>query len=169
MRILEIGAGSGDNLLFFKRTGIKWENIYANEIMENRVELLRENLPTATILPGNALDITYGHFDVVFQSTVFSSILSPEMKVKLAEKLSEMTNSGGIILWYDFKYDNPANKNVKGVKKKEIRKLFPNAKKIEFHNVTLAPPIGRRIGKFYNFINTIFPFLRTHIIAAIHN
>lgn len=79
-----------------------------------------------------------------------------------------MAKENGLILWYDFKYNNPSNKDVKGVNKREIKELFPDAKKIIFHNVTLAPPIGRRVGKFYNLVNLLFPFLRTHIIAEIY-
>jgi hypothetical protein len=72
------------------------------------------------------------------------------------------------MIWYDFKYNNPNNLDVKGVGKTEIKKFFPKAKKIIFHNVTLAPPIGRRVGKMYNLINFLFPFLRTHVIAEIY-
>ena len=64
------------------------------------------------------------------------------------------------VLWYDFKYNTPNNKDVKGVGKAEIKMLFPEAKKIIFHNVTLAPPIGRRVGKFYNIINFLFSFFQ---------
>ena len=48
----------------------------------------------------------------------------------------------GIILWYDFSYDNPKNPDVKGIKKEEIINLFPNCK-FTFNKVTLAPPIVR--------------------------
>lgn len=33
IKILEIGAGGGDNLLAMKRFGIEWNNIYANELL----------------------------------------------------------------------------------------------------------------------------------------
>ena len=168
--ILEIGAGSGDNLIAFKRFGFKWNNIYANELLEDRVKVLKENLPISNIYPGDALELKFeDKFDIVFQSTVFTSILDDDFKQKLANKMYDMTKmGGGVVMWYDFKYNNPNNPDVKGVDKNEIKKLFPKAKKIIFHNVTLAPPIGRRIGKFYNIINFLFPFLRTHIVAEIY-
>jgi hypothetical protein len=78
-----------------------------------------------------------------------------------------MTKKDGLILWYDFKYNNPKNKDVKGIGKNKIRELFKQAKTIEFHNVTLAPPIGRKVKRFYNLVNFLFPFLRTHVIAVI--
>lgn len=169
IKIIEIGAGSGSNLLFFHRLGILYENIWANELLEERGSLLKQNLPNSTIHIGDAMDLNYKEkFDIVFQSTVFTSILDADFKQKLANKMFEMTNIKGIILWYDFKYNNPNNKDVKGVGKKEIRELFSNAKKIDFYSVTLAPPIGRRIGKLYPFVNFLFPFLRSHLIAVIH-
>jgi hypothetical protein len=169
LKIMEIGAGSGDNLLAFKRFGFKWENIYANELLDDRVKILKENLLTNNIYPGNALDLHFKNFfDIVLQSTVFTSILDIKFKRELAKKLLMMTKENGLILWYDFKVDNPYNKDVKGISKEEIKKLFKDAKKIRFHSVTLAPPLGRRVGKFYNFFNFIFPFLRTHLIAEIH-
>jgi hypothetical protein len=95
------------------------------------------------------------------------NMLDPGFRRELALKMMQMVKADGLILWYDFKYDNPYNKNVKGVTKNEIRKLFMEAGEIKFYSVTLAPPIGRRISTLYNLINFVFPFLRTHLIAVI--
>mgnify|MGYP003990196331 FL=1 len=161
--------GGGDNLIALKRNGFDWKNIYANELLEDRVEMLIKNLPNSNIYAGDASNLEFkNYFDVVFQSTVFTSILDIDFKIKLAVKMFDMVKDNGLILWYDFKYNNPKNPDVKGVGKNEIKKLFPEAKKIIFYNVTLAPPIGRRIGKFYNVFNFLFPFFRTHIIAEIY-
>jgi len=156
-------------LLAIKRFGFEWSNIYANELLDDRVAILNKNIPNANIYSGDALALKFENsFDVVFQSTVFTSILDFDFKKRLSQKMWNMTKENGLILWYDFKYNNPSNKDVKGVNKREIMELFPDAKKIIFHNVTLAPPIGRRVGKFYNLVNLLFPFLRTHIIAEIY-
>ena len=60
--ILEVGAGGGDNLLFFHRLGISWKNIYANELLNERIHLLKEKLPYSTIIPGNALEMNFENF-----------------------------------------------------------------------------------------------------------
>lgn len=46
LKLLEIGAGSGYNLHFFNKIGFKLENIYANELMEDRLTQLHQNFPT---------------------------------------------------------------------------------------------------------------------------
>ena len=168
LKVLEIGAGTGGNLTAFIRLGIPTKQIVANELLKDRSDELKLNFPEITILEGNALEINEKEkFDIVFQSTVFTSILDDEFKKKLAQKMLQITNEKGIILWYDFIYNNPRNKDVKGVTKKEIKSLFSSASKIHFYSATLAPPIGRRIGKLYNLINKLFPFLRSHVIAVI--
>ena len=169
VKFLEIGAGTGVNLFFLKKTGLKWENIYANELIPDRIKILRDTFPQVRIYEGDAMSLQFpgiDSFDVIFQSTVFTSLLDYNFKMGLAGKMWNLLKPGGMILWYDFAFDNPKNKDVKGIKKAEIRKLFPASKSIIFHKVTLAPPIGRRINKLYPLFN-VFPFLRTHIIAEI--
>ena len=167
--LLEIGAGTGINLFFFKKMGIKWENIFANELLEDRIVQLKENFPIIKIYEGDGRAILPEKelaFDIIFQSTVFTSILNPSVKKELANKMWSLLKPGGIVLWYDFIYDNPYNKDVKGIKVSEISELFPNSPNISFNRVTLAPFIGRRIKKLYPFFN-IISILRTHVIAVI--
>jgi len=169
LKLLEIGAGGGGNLYFFQKNGFSNSNIFANELLPDRLEILKHKFSGIHILSGDATQLDESEmplFDIVFQSTVFTSILDSAFKMKLAGKMWSLTKPGGMVLWYDFAFDNPSNKDVKGIKKMEIRKLFPEAQKINFHKVTLAPPIGRKVKNLYPFFN-LFPFLRTHLIAEI--
>jgi len=169
LKLIEIGAGTGYNLYFFTRIGFALNNIWANELLDDRFETLKSNFPAIHCEAGDATLLNHPEvFDIVFQSTVFTSILDEHFKKNLANTLFKMTKPGGLILWYDFRFDNPRNKHVKGIGKKEVRSLFPDAKTIKFTKLTLAPPIGRRVFKLYNFINFVFPFLRTHVIAEIY-
>ena len=168
VKFIEIGAGEGANIDFFRSLGIKDENIVAAELLPERAATLREKYPKITVSEGDALHLNFeNYFDSVFQSLVFTSILDDDFKKSLAHKMWDMLKPGGIILWYDFKFNNPANKDVKGVTKAEIKQLFPSVNEIAFYNVTLAPPVGRRVGSMYEFVNSVFPFLRTHLIAVI--
>jgi SAM-dependent methyltransferase len=167
LKFLEIGAGNGSNLPFFNRLGIPWTSIQANELLNERVAALKKNFPEVKIYEGDALQIPGdAAFDIVFQSTVFTSVLSDAFKQKLAAKMWQLTRPGGLVLWYDFIYDNPSNKDVKGVPVKEVKQLFSEAKSISVYPVTLAPPIGRRVGGLYHLFNAL-PFLRSHVVIAI--
>lgn len=168
LKLMEIGAGTGNSLYFFTRMGFELKHIWANELLDDRYEVLRNNFPNIRYEAGDATFLKHNNtFDIVLQSVVFTSILEDRFKETLAKTMFRMVKPGGLILWYDFKYNNPGNSDVKGIGKKEIRKLFPEAKSITFTSVTLAPPIGRKVCRMYNLFNTLFPFLRTHLIAEI--
>ena len=87
LRVLEVGAGTGANLSFFHRLGIPFSNIYANELIADRVVELKHNFPEVVVFEGNAeelnLDLKY---DIVFQSTVFTSLLNDKLRFSIAKK-----------------------------------------------------------------------------------
>jgi hypothetical protein len=148
------------------------ENRIGNELLSERAEVARKRLPAATkILVGDAaeIDLAEGPFDVVYQSTVFTSILDDGFQQKLADRMWALVNPGGGVLWYDFVYNNPRNPDVRGVLLRRIRELFPHGK-IHHWKITLAPPIGRRVTRLhpalYSAFN-LFPFLRTHVLCWI--
>jgi len=171
-KILEVGCGSGGNLLQFIRLGFLPENLVGNELLPERYQKARFMLPEATeVLLGDAsaLDMPDESFDVVFQSTVFTSILDSNFQAKLASKMWALIKPGGGILWYDFTFNNPRNPDVKGVPVKRVQALFPEGQ-IKVWRVTLAPPISRRVSSVHPSLYTVFnvfPFLRTHVLCWI--
>jgi len=88
-QVLEIGCGSGSNLLQLIQMGFTPKNIFANELLEDRIAVARNRLPAdVSIFPGDAckLDIQNNSFDIIYQSTVFSSILDDEFQSVLANE-----------------------------------------------------------------------------------
>lgn len=165
--LLEIGAGTGENLLGMRRLGFRIEDIWANELLPERMEILHKKklILDSHLIPGDATQVSLpGPFDVVFQSTVFSSILNRDFQRQLADRMWSCVKPGGLCLWYDFVYDNPWNPDVIGMPWKRVKELFPKCEDATFKRVTLAPPIGRRIGRLYPWVN--LPVLRTHIVAV---
>lgn len=166
-RVLEVGCGSGSNLATLVRFGFDPGHLTANELLEERVEQARRRLPAAVnIVPGDAttLDLPEEGFDIVYQSTVFTSLLDDATQRKLAEYMWRWTKPGGGVLWYDFTYNNPRNPDVRGVPLARIRELFPQAV-IDARRITLAPPIARRIpANLYGVFNSL-PLLRTHLMC----
>jgi len=172
LKLLEIGCGVGSNLSKFIELGFEPKNIIGNELLIERAETARKILPKEVdIIEGNALKLSFppNSFDIVFQSTVFTSILDTNFQKELARKMWKFVKPGGGILWYDFIYNNPQNPNVRKVTLKEVKQLFPIGE-IKYCRLTLAPPISRVVTKihpnFYHLFN-LFPFLRTHILCWI--
>lgn len=166
LSLLEIGAGNGTNAEIFLNIGFKIQHICFNELLPERISAIKSNYPNNTVFEGNAIEIDINkQFDVIFQSTVFTSILNKVDREKLAQKMLSLLNPNGIILWYDFIYNNPKNKDVRKVDVKELKLLFENSSNIYYKKITLAPPIGRKVKKFYKLFNV--PFLRSHILAII--
>lgn len=172
IKLLEIGSGYGDNLLEFIKLGFSPANLVGNDIITKRIELAKNKLPsTLKLIEGDAatLNLPENTFDVVFQSTVFSSILDNGLKLKLSDKMWKLAKPGGGLLWYDFIYNNPKNKDVKGIPVKTLRSYFPSGK-LKIWKITLAPPVARLVTKlnpnFYNLFN-LLPILRTHVLCWI--
>lgn len=171
-RLLEVGCGSGDNLLQLLTLGFQPENLVGNELLEERVIRARRMLPAGIpIVRGDAskLELDRQSFDIVFQSTVFTSILDDDFQNKLAAHMWSLVKPGGGVLWYDFVFNNPKNPDVRGVSTKRIRELFPDGK-IKVWKLTLAPPISRPVAKIspglYTLLN-LLPFLRSHVLCWI--
>lgn len=170
--ILEIGCGSGTNLLELLQLGATPELLAANELLPDRIEQARNMLPASVHLhPGNVANLEFKDesFDIVYQSTVFTSILDDTLQQKIAQCMWRWTRKGGGILWYDFTFDNPKNRDVRGVPMKRIRELFPEGL-ISSKRITLAPPIAWRVARTHPWMYPIlnaFPFLRTHLLCFI--
>jgi len=144
-RILEVGCGSGYWLRQFIQWGARPENLSGIDLIPERIAKARELCPTAVYVQcteASKLGFDCGSFDMVLQSTVFTSILDTRMKEAVAAQIIRVLKPGGCLLWYDFFVDNPWNPDVKGLRKAEIVHLFPGCR-IELRRVTVAPPLGR--------------------------
>lgn len=169
-RVLDVGCGAGISLQPFLDLGFRPENLVGSELLEERVDAARRNLPQAVrVVPGDALrlPLELGPFDVVHQAMVFTSLLDRTYQRQLADHLWRLTRPGGGVLWYDFIYNNPRNPDVRGVPLKEVLGLFPDAR-LRVWRVTLAPPISRCVVRLhpglYHVLNAL-PLLRTHVLC----
>ena len=172
LRLLEVGCGTGGNLLEFLRMGCAPQHMVGIELLPDRFAHARHALPTALRLhKGDALlaDVPQASQDVVLASTVFSSVLDLDFQQKLAAAMWQWVRPGGSVLWYDFTYNNPRNPDVCGVPLRRVQELFPQGR-ITARRVTLAPPLARAVVRvhpaLYGLFNSV-PWLRTHILCWI--
>ena len=108
-----------------------------------------------------------GSQDIVFQSTVFSSLLDDSFQQRLADAMWKWVRPGGGVLWYDFVVDNPRNPDVRGVPVRRIRELFPSGSH-RVRRLTLAPPLARPAARIHPSLYTLLnscPWLRTHVLV----
>ena len=170
LRLVEVGSGGGGNLLELLMLGFLPEHLAGIELLPERHAAAHARLPSALNLTcgdATAAGVETASVDIVFASTVFSSLLDDVFQQRLATAMWRWVKPGGGVLWYDFTVDNPRNADVRGVPLARVRALFPEAR-IEHRRVTLAPPIARAVCRvhpmFYPVFNAVLP-LRTHVIG----
>jgi len=170
LHLLEVGCGAGGNLLELLRLGFAPDKLSGVELLPERLALARAVLPEALVLHGgDALDAAVADrsLDIVFVSTVFSSLLDDAYQQRLADAMWAWLKPGGAVLWYDFTVNNPRNPDVRGVPLARVRELFPLGR-LRHRRVTLAPPLARAVTRIhqglYRWFNAL-PVLRNHILA----
>ena len=145
LRILEMGCGGGGVLTEYLGFGAAPENLYGVDLLFDRLLHAQHILPSSGFANADGQSLPYSSktFDLVLQYTAISSILDPEIRRNICVDVLRVVKPGGMILSYDF-WLNPTNPQTRGLRPEEIKQLFPNCRS-EFHRITLAPPIVRKL------------------------
>ncbi|MDY0105950.1 MAG: class I SAM-dependent methyltransferase [Giesbergeria sp.] len=162
--LLEVGCGSGGNLLDLLRLGATPELLSGIDLLPGRAMAARATLPASVnIVQGDAcaIPIPDGSQQAVLAFTVFSSLLDPGYRQHFAHTLWRWVAPGGGVLIYDFVVNNPHNPDVRKLTLDEMRTLFPGAG-LHSRRLTLAPPIARRLPAAFIGPASLLPALRTH-------
>jgi len=168
-RVLDVGCGTGDGVARFRALGASSPAPVGVDVAADRLAAARTR-GVGVFVEGNAGRLPFGNemFDVVAQSTVFSSILDDNLRRQAAAEMVRVLKPGGVILWYDFWW-NPINRATRGIGLAGLRRLFPGCE-VRARRVTLAPPIARPLARVSwraaQALEAIWP-LRTHYCAAI--
>uniref|UniRef100_A0A7V4G9B6 Class I SAM-dependent methyltransferase n=1 Tax=Desulfobacca acetoxidans TaxID=60893 RepID=A0A7V4G9B6_9BACT len=172
LNILEVGCGEGNWLMELVKWGARPERLTGVDILPDRLTLARRvAAPGVGLVLANGVSLPFpaGIFDIVLQSMAFTSILDPAMKQAVAREMLRVVKPSGLILWYDYFVDNPWNPDVKGVRKGEIRRLFPGCR-VEVKRITLAPPLARLLAPYSYLLCYLLEKLRvlnTHYLGTI--
>jgi SAM-dependent methyltransferase len=170
--ILEIGCGTGHWLREFVKWGAHPDDIVGMDLLADRVGEARALCPEGVQLfrgSAAALPLPAASFDLVAQFTVFTSILEPDLKRRVALEMLRVVKPTGLILWYDFFLNNPKNVNVRGIAGREIQRLFPGCS-VSLRRATLAPPLTRRVASRSWLACSLLegiPLLRSHFLGVI--
>jgi ubiquinone/menaquinone biosynthesis C-methylase UbiE len=170
-KLLEVGCGSGEWFPTFVRLGLAPDDLSGIDLERDRLEKAKAAFHAADLRVGDASALPWpdGFFDVVFQSTVFSSILDDQTQASVAREMMRVLKPRGRVVWYDFSYNNPQNPAVRGIGARRIRELFPSMK-ADVRKVTLAPPLARRLVPLSHTLSTVLESLKvlnTHLLVVL--
>jgi ubiquinone/menaquinone biosynthesis C-methylase UbiE len=167
LHVLDIGCGSGGWLRFLASLGIPPNKLSGIDLMEYRISAaLRLAPPGITFTVGNGETLPYPGqcFDLLVQSTVFSSILDVQLRQRVASEMMRVLQTGGHILWYDMY--RTSNAALHELHVPEIRGLFPGMEIRQLQK--LHPKYATQILRHGQFLTQIWENLpgipKTHYL-----
>jgi ubiquinone/menaquinone biosynthesis C-methylase UbiE len=169
--ILEVGCGTGGILAGMLEFGAAPERLTGVDLLESRIAEARQRFPDLRFATGNAeqLEFADASFDLLLLFTVFTSILDADMRRRAAAEAVRVLRPGGAVVWYDFRYNNPWNRHVRGIGRQTLRALFPRLTP-DLVSLTLVPPLARRLGPLTSLLYPLLvrlPPLRTHYLGLL--
>ncbi len=172
-KILDVGCAGGDTVKILIELGAKEKNITGIDLRQDRLDAAKKIYPKANFLKMDAgnLKFSSGKFDFINIFTLFSSVNDLESRFKISNEIQRVLKPNGFILYYDLRYNNPANKDVVGIHRDELWLLFSRMKK-NINTLTILPPLVRMLGSYTQTLYKIFskaPVLRTHYIGLFGN
>ena len=170
--ILEVGCGTGQWLRDFVKWGARPDKLAGIDLLADRLSTAQQLCPQGVrIQCANAAQLPFADnvFDLVFQSTVFTSILDSELRHRVAAEMMRVLKRDGVIVWYDYHLNNPWNQDVRGVKRREIYKLFSDCT-VDLKRITLLPAVARTLAPYSYFSCYLLekvPLLCSHYLGVI--
>lgn len=169
LQIVDVGCGSGGFLRQLISWGARPDNLIGTEYQEDRLAHAMAATASGVRWHLGDLDIFEdASLDLAVANTVFSSILDEQMRHQLAAEMWRVVKPGAWCMVFDFRYNNPANPNVRRVSRPQVRQYWPSAVDHHYQTLMLAPPIARRLSRaprlVSDLITTFVPPLRTHFI-----
>jgi SAM-dependent methyltransferase len=169
-RCLEVGCGYQGWLTDLLHWGVNESNLSGIDLDSERVNRAVELLPSADLRQGDATDLPWedGEFELVVVSLVFTSILDRSVRKRIADEITRVLKPGGVLLWYDFRVNNPFNPNVLKVSSAELKRLFPRLRG-RIRSLTPLPPLCNILAQWGWFLPALLgllPVLRTHLLGV---
>lgn len=173
VRVLDVGCGTGGFLRQLIDWGAAPSNLTGTELQKDRLDHARRCTADGVQWHLGTLDALQpmrGGYDLVTAQTVFSSVLDPALRCELAAQMWRALRPGGWCLVFDFRYDNPRNRNVRKVTRAELDAWWPGTGQ-RYRSLVLAPPIHRVLaGMPYmvtDMLTLLAPVLRSHFMFVV--
>lgn len=126
--------------------GAKPPRLHGIDLLEGRIEAAKSLAPHIDYRRASAWPVPFTDtsMDIITANKVFSSILDAGARKALADEMVRVLSPDGVIMVYDFRYDNPRNRDVLSIDRREIRRFVPGME-LAARTLTLAPLPARRI------------------------
>jgi SAM-dependent methyltransferase len=156
LRLLEIGCGFGHQLGRLCQAGANPALAHGVDLLEDRIAGARAAYPEIAFAVADARHLPFPDqaFDVVLCMVVFSSILDSSVARDVAQEVRRVLAPRGAVAWYDNRYPNPANRNVRSYSRRNIEDLFPGFE-LRLEPITPVPPLMRRLGPLTDPVYTV--------------
>ncbi len=169
-RVLDVGCGDGAFLRRLVSWGAEPSKLAGVDLLEDRVANARRTDPCLDVRQADASSLPFedASFDLVFQLTVFSSILDPAMRRAVAVEMVRVLRPGGAVVSYDFRVARD-RQNTRPLRVAELRELFPDCT-VDARRVTLVPPLARVVARWSWLLCELLeavPLLRTHDLVVL--
>ncbi len=168
-RVLEVGCGEGTTLSSMREVGFDPDGLFGVDLLADRLASRGRDDFRLVAADGARLPFPDGSFDAVVASTLFSSILTDEVALEVSRELVRVIRPGGVLLWYDLRLPNPANRSVRPYSSSKVRGLFPELRG-HLRTTTVLPQLARRLGERSDLLYPRLEHLRplnTHRIGVL--
>ena len=168
-RILDLGVGSGTECPSLLESGFRPEALIALDLDENRVRSARARYRWLRALAGDGTKLPFRDeaFDVVYQSTMISSVLDASRRAAILKEAGRVLRPGGTFISYDMRYPNPWNRHTRPLRLSELRCAFAGWK-LSGGSLTGIPQIIRPLSRvslpLCRLVEAV-PIFRSHLLA----
>lgn len=169
--VLDVGCGSGSALEQLRVEGGATGRMIGLDLRLRRLQECRHRHPELSMMAcsGAAIALPDNSIDLALAFTLFSSVLDVGVQRRIASEITRVLRPGGILVWYDLRTPNPANRYLRAMTRRRIVGLFPGSE-VEVSSATLLPPLARRLRRHtetkYRRLTRI-PLLRSHLVGVV--
>ena len=169
-RILDIGVGIGADGPRFRDLAVRPDLFVGLDVMDEYARKARQANDWMNTVTGEAGRLPFPDhvFDIVYQSTMLSSVLDARQRQLVFREVERVLAPGGAFISYDVRYRNPWNPHTRPLKSREVRLSFPRWE-VKTWSLTAIPQLQRFVAAHSvtacRLLEAI-PFLRSHLVIV---